>query len=849
MNFGRILALGGCCAISMLAYSFECKQVFKNPRFSRGDTNVRKIQEIDDAAWIWMPGRVIWGVEGDSRASLLWEKESTTGSNVFDGDFFRFRNRFRSDGTPLRLDISADERFILLLDGKELSRGPHRGMVEHWYYQSYEITGLDEGEHTLEVVVWQLGRHAPMAQLSYRGGFILKAEGAYDDLLTTGKGDWLVAPLVNTRMTDGLDKSIVGAGSQSMTTGTSFITEEPSCDAWTKAGIARRSVKDLTTRYCSRTKGWMLFPTERPDQIYESKTPGVIKAAHEGKDGSETVYTTEDAVSPWVERLNSALKGEKVVIPANTAMKAVWYLDDYYCAYPELVVSGGKGAKVTWRWAETLVNDSKATTNAGRKGKRDEFVGKMMGRRIEDVFESRGISPAFFTTPWWRSGSWCELSIETLDEPLTINRLAIGETRYPLEVNGSFECDDLEVSRIDGICRRTMEMCMHEMLFDCPYYEQQMYPGDTRIQLNILNALTRDKRMNRFALGIYDYDRRDNGMVAMNFPTRGTQESATYTMCWIMMFRDYMMWHDDMAFLKVRMPGVRNALMGLAFCENDQGLLENLPGWSFMDTVNGECPFKTGIAPCGNPGEGASALNNLQYLIALQSAAAVDEALGEKLLAAHWNEKIARLKKVLMENFWDEERGALADTVKKDRFSEHAQCMAIIAGLLAEDQQERAFAFLTTAEHISRASTYFSYYLFDTYSRCGRSDLIYKRLAYWRKFLSWGAKTTLETQASDSRSDCHAWSACPIYFWHTAFAGIMPSSPFFRTVRVAPQPAGLKRISAKTPHPKGVVETQLEFADGGVSGTVILPAETTGVFIWNKCRMALKAGKNAIDIP
>ncbi|MGN0851896.1 MAG: alpha-L-rhamnosidase C-terminal domain-containing protein, partial [Kiritimatiellia bacterium] len=662
------------------------------------------------------------------------------------------------------------------------------------------------------------------------------------------KGDWRVAPLANTRMTDGIYPSIVGTGSQSLTIGTSFITEEPLDDAWTRAGIARRSVKDSATKYCSRTKGWMLFPTGRPDQIHESKAPGGFKAAHEAKAQSGGVYTLDDAASPWVGRLNAALKGEVVVIPANTSVKAVWRLGDYYCAYPELVVSGGKGAKVTWGWAESLVHDPKASANAGRKGDRDEFAGKAMARNIKDVFESSGISSAFFTTPWWRCGTWCELAIETRDEPLVIDRLAICETRYPLAIDGSFECDDPEIAAIDGICRRTMEMCMHEMLFDCPYYEQQMYPGDTRIQLGILNTLTRDVRMNRFALGIYDCDRRDNGMIAMNFPTRGTQESATYTMCWIMMFRDHMMWHDDRAFLKARMPGVRNALMGLALCENDLGLLENLPGWSFMDSVNGECPFKTGVAPCGNPGEGASALCNLQYLMAMQSAAAVDEALGEKLLAAHWNDKIARLKESLLAEFWDEERGALADTAKKDRFSEHAQCMAIISGLLSAERQERAFRFLTTAEHISRASTYFSHYLFEAYSRCGRSDLICKRLAHWRRFLSWGAKTTFETQASDSRSDCHAWSACPIYFWHTAFAGVTPSSPFFKTAIVAPQPAEMKRISAKTPHPRGVVETRLEFANGGVSGSVTLPPETSGVFVWDKRRIPLKEGKNDLDI-
>ena len=47
-----------------------------------------------------------------------------------------------------------------------------------------------------------------------------------------------------------------------------------------------------------------------------------------------------------------------------------------------------------------------------------------------------------------------------------------------------------------------------------------------------------------------------------------------------------------------------------------------------------------------------------------------------------------------------------------------------------------------------------------------------------------------------------------------------PSAPFFRKVRVAPLPAGLRRISARTPSPKGIVETEFVFEGEGVRGTV-----------------------------
>ena len=786
-------------------------RVFRTVRDARGDENVRRVQDIDDAAWVWAPGHEVWGVSADSNA---WNVRF--GMKAAPISFFRLRNRFASDGAPLEFDVSADERFTLYLDGKRIAEGPHRGLVEHWYYQTYRIEGLTPGEHLLEAVVWQLGLHAPLAQLSYRGGFVLKAAGTYDKRLTTGKGAWEIAPLANTTMTDRGTSRTFGVGSQCQVSGTGYPNEQPPAGAWQKVVVVRAPIK--TNQYGGRAKGWMLYPSDRPDQTYDIKTPGRV------------VNADRDLTRPFT-------------VPANTDCDLWWDLDDYYCAYPILETSGGTGAEVTWGWTEALRGAD------GKKGSRDEWKGKSFSQTFTDTFLPDGRADAQFTAPWWRCGRWCRLHVKTAGEPLTVRRVAIAESRYPLAVDGAFACDDPSFAPIAKISRRAMEMCMHEMLFDCPYYEQQMYPGDTRIQLNVLNALTRDPRMTRFAISVYDFDRRDNGLVAMNFPTRGTQESATYSMCWAMMFRDFLMWHDDAQFLRVRMPGMRNTLMGLALYENADGLLENLPGWSFMDWVkDGGQPFKGGVSPGGSPGEGVSALNNLQYLHALQSAAAVDAALGERHLAAHWREKADRLGKAIVAACWDAGRGILADTPKKDRFSEHAQCLAILGGILSPAQRESSFAALAKGEGLAPTSSYFAHYLFETYAACGRPDLIRARFSYWRNFVEWGARTAFETQSIETRSDCHAWSACPVYFMQTVFAGVTPASPFFRTVRVAPQPAGLKFVKAKTPCPQGVIETDLRFEGDAVRGTVTLPKGLTGTFEWRGKTRPLAPGRQEVAL-
>ena len=802
---GVILASAGAMA------EVRIRQVMKEARYVRGDENVRIMQPADTAAWVWMPGHDVFGVAAYSDD---WKARAKAGTAQT--WFFRFRNDFASDGAPLRFDVTADERFTLYLDGKPVARGPQRGLVDHWYYQSYEIMGLAIGSHRLEAVCWQLLSASPLAQLSYRGGFLLKAEGAYDASLTTGKGEWHVAPLANTVMTGFGTSEAFGVGCQCRVTGTGFPREEPPADAWRKAVVIKKPIDG--GRWWERQPGWMLFPADRPDQMYAVKTPGRV------------VNAEQDLTKPFV-------------VPANTELDLWWDMDDYYCGYPELETSGGKDATVTWGWAESL-RDAK-----GAKGNRNEWKGKDFSQVFADTFVSDGRNNALFTSPWWRCGRWCRVTVRTADAPLTVTRIAIGETRYPLSVDASYACDDAAVERTFRLSRRTMESCMHEMLFDCPYYEQQMYPGDTRVQLQILNALTSDARMSRFATSVYDWSRRDSGFVAMNFPSRVLQESCTYTMCWAMMFADHLMYRDDLGFLRQRMPGVRNALSGLAAHENADGLLEDLPGWCFMDWVRGEQEFDTGVAPCGAPGQGVSALNNLQYLLAIQSAAKVDAAIGEADLAAHWRKKADRLGQTLLARFWDEGRGLVSDTMGKDRFSEHAQAMGILAGLLTGARRESALKALIDGTCPAKASSYFAYYLFEALAQCGRGDVVLDRFKCWNDFAEWGARTAFETQHSDSRSDCHAWSACPIYFLQTAIAGVRPAAPCYGRVRVEPQPGKLKWIRAVAPTPKGKVAVDLKFRNGGASGSVVLPPGLEGDFIWHGEARPIKPGMNEFPDP
>ena len=186
----------------------------------------------------------------------------------------------------------------------------------------------------------------------------------------------------------------------------------------------------------------------------------------------------------------------------------------------------------------------------------------------------------------------------------------------------------------------------------------------------------------------------------------------------------------------------------------------------------------------------------------------------------------------------------VADTLKKDRYSEHAQCLAILSDALSPAQRERAFKGLVESSDLARATVYFSHYLFDVYLKMGRSDLFLKRLDLWREYVKLNLCTPLEAPGANARSDCHAWGSHPLYHLHTGVLGVKSAAPFFAKVRIAPQPADLKWIKAKTPHPQGLIETDIAFKDGDVSGTVTLPGDLTGMFEWKGKTIPLHPGRN-----
>jgi hypothetical protein len=151
-------------------------------------------------------------------------------------------------------------------------------------------------------------------------------------------------------------------------------------------------------------------------------------------------------------------------------------------------------------------------------------------------------------------------------------------------------------------------------------------------------------------------------------------------------------------------------------------------------------------------------------------------------------------------------------------------------------------------QSLIQATFYYRFYLNRAMVQAGMADLYYSQLTPWRDMLKIGL-TTFAEKPEPSRSDCHAWSASPLYDFLATICGIMPDAPGFRTVRIAPALGELKQVLGTMPHPSGTITVDLNRkGENGISGEITLPENVKGTFIWNGKKIDLKGGKQKVEL-
>ena len=750
-----------------------------------------------------------------------------------------FRRRFTLDApATVRIHVTADQRYVLFLDGKRLGRGPERSDGAHWMYETYDLD-LPAGKHALLARTWWLEEEEPTAyaQISFRHGFFLMAEGEeHGKLLSTAVAEWECRMLPGYSFTPPRSPGafqVTGAKMHLKGSEADWAAEAGEGEGWVPAArVAKAAVASLAWE---ASPWWVLRPAMLPPMLEEERRVGVARHVEEvaTEDTRPIAIDPAKHISPEAEAWNALLKGGgAVTVPVNAIRRVIVDLDDYYCAFPRLTTSGGAGSLVRIQWAEALFEKP----DGGAKGNRDEINGKhFLG--IGDAFEPDGGAKRLFEPHWWEAGRYVELFIRTAGEALTIESFALLEEHYPYAFESQFESSDARLAEVIPIALRTLQMCSHETYMDCPYYEQLMYVGDTRLEVLVTYATCRDDLLPKKAITLFDWSRSPRGLTSARYPTRITQVIPPFSMWWVAMVHDHMMWRDDRAFVLERLPGVRAVLEAFHAQINAEGLLESPAGWNFQDWVPG---WMSGMPPGAHMGISGSL--NFHLAMILRMAAELEDFAAEPELAARDRRTADRLAAAADAAFWDERRGLYADDPARERFSEHAQCLALLGGSVPEDRRARLVDHLFNEAELARTTIYFSHYLFEACRLAGRMEPLFARLATWFDLKPQGFKTTFE-MPEPSRSDCHAWGAHPVFHYFATILGIRPAAPGFKAVRIEPQLGPLAFARGTLVHPGGAINADIRANGGRLSGEIELPEGIEGELRVNGATIPLRSGR------
>ena len=747
-----------------------------------------------------------------------------------------FRKSFELQAKPEKfvIHVSADNHYRLFVNGQYVLRGPARGDLSHWFFETTDIAGyLQSGKNTIAAEVVNWGPKRSFTYFSEMTSFILQGDSEAEKMVNTSGGTWRCkqneawSPKIVEWMTD---RNTIDFGLY-VGNPTDSIRADKYPWGWETSGF--NDAAWLPAKWCDIAggrdtqfaggilygKGKMLIP----------RRTGILK--------EEKVQFAGIRRSSGIEVKEDFLRGTgSLIIPANKKVSILIDQAVETMGYPEMLVSGGKDARIQAMYAENLI-----MKNHSPKGNRSQIEGKYMVG-IKDVFIPDGGKNRLFKPTYIRPFRYIQLDIVTKNTPLTLENYTHVSCNAPIELKAIFETDYPLTDWVMDAGWRTVSICAQDMLLSDAAYEQMQYTGDSRVHNLSLLTLSGDDRLTRNALIQFDQSRIPEGLTYACYPNPFHLIIPSYSLIWIDQVYDYMMWKDDKAFISRFELGISNVLYWFEQKMQPNGLLGKMDWWAALAWPR---HYKNGEPPTVY--EGNNTLYTLHYAYTLRHAAEIFEFLGKTEQAREFStraDQICLAVNMLCKN----QDGFYTESPDNKQVSQITNILAILAGASnGDDAKQLMQKLLEPKDWFGQVDLFLHLYLFEAMNKTGLQEQFMPELSEWQLMMDRGmttfAEVPLEWGEENQRSECHPWSSAPDYFFFRTVCGIQPLSAGYKTVEIAPAFGELTHIKAIYPHNLGNIELNLERVGSKVQGTVIIPEGMKASFVWGSQKMELRTGK------
>jgi alpha-L-rhamnosidase len=543
-----------------------------------------------------------------------------------------------------------------------------------------------------------------------------------------------------------------------------------------------------------------MSPMLDPRRLYPRQIPMLPEIPSKFQGAVNTEGSVDSAA--WTQLLQS---DTAISIPANSKQWVELETETLTTGFLDLLcdVVGGDGQLPV---IEILCSECYELpieeSNSRKKGDRTDFRnGKLYGMTDRYTLHS---GENYYSPFWFRTFRYIRLTITTHAQPVTINSFAYRATHYPLNVRTTVESSSPLITKLWEISISTLRNCMHETYEDCPFYEQNQFAMDSRSQILFTYLVSRDDRLARKAIQEFYASRRDDGLVETHFPCPGRgMNIPTFSLFWVLMIYDHMVHFGDEKLVKTYISAADGVLDYFDKRINDLGLVGQFDAdcWAFVDWTDGWfTPSRgfTGLAvPKAYYSKGAATFHSLLYAYVLAKASELQWFLGRRDTAAEYLARRRALLRVVRTHCFDAASGFFVDGPgATDERSQHVQVMAVLSGccdasVMDGDDRPAAVAIdaralmrrtiLECAEHrLAKASLAMGFYVFRAASEAGIYEEVWDTLtAPWRRMAFDEKMTTWAESESMTRSDCHGWSAVPLWEIGTEILGVRQLSPAY----------------------------------------------------------------------
>ncbi len=779
--------------------------------------------QIPPSKWIWIPHPE--ALKPDAAHLVLFRKSFSL-----------------SAVEPCRVRVSADTRYKLWCNGVLVALGPAKGDKSVWYYDEIDLTpALRPGEN---VLCAQVLRYPPLHNRGNHSLFRTETPGLYVEELYDG----LPEPLSQSMADLAADADPVSHGRLGLSADASWkckpvpgfsvvqespffaplmfmeeVTADPALHGWLAPAY-----DDSSWNAAVPYPSYFMRSSVVPGNLLPRPIPPMARE----KKQLESVVQLRSSAAP-LPAWEALLRGTgKVTVPAHAEEVVDLSAGCEETGFLSLRLEGGAGARVELLCAEAygMAPEGDDPFAPVVKGNRSDCLhGDLHGYTDRYTVSGAGTpdSPETYEPFWFRTFRFLRLTVRTGDVPLTLAGLDYQETGYPLEVRTRVETSDPTLGPIWAISERTLRRCMQETYTDCPFYEQLQYVMDSRSQILYTYMVSADDRLARNCMEDFRRSQRYDGMLNCSYPNFEPNIIPGFSIYYILMLHDHMMFFGDRSFLTHHLPCVDGILRFFDTHRDPRGLVDRVGGpngaqryWSFIDWTT-QWDATSGV-PTANL-RGPVTMESLLYVYGLQAAADLADFTGRGDTAAEYRRRAAAVQEAIRACCVDP-AGFVTDGPGVPEVSQHCQVFALLTETLPLEQcRANLLQTLRAPDRYAQCSVAMAYYLFRALEKAGLYEETGPLWNVWRDMV----KNDLTTCVEDSvrgRSDCHAWGALALYELPAVVLGVRPAAPGFARVEVRPVPGPFTWARGEVITPKGPVQVRWEKSpDGALTLETTLP--------------------------